>query len=105
MRDHPLSPLPARSSLTERLCRRWRSEYQNDFAARIQWSIAGAKANHPPSPVIGGNESYDVVHLTANAGETTVIDASASFDRDGDSLSYEWSFMREIDTYQVRSLA
>jgi hypothetical protein len=66
---------------------RWRSDFQHDFAARIDWAIKPYKAaNHPPIVAISG----DVSEFTLPAGESIALDASVSRDPDGNRLNYSW---------------
>lgn len=70
---------------------RWRAAFQNDFAARMDWTVQDyAHANHPPIVVVNGDTSGAPLELTAKAGETVVLDASASHDPDGNNLTYHW---------------
>ena len=70
---------------------RWRDDFQNDFAARMDWTIKPwAEANHPPSPVLNHPE-----RITVRSGETFQLDARGSGDPDGDSLSFYWFEYRE----------
>ena len=65
---------------------RWRLAYQNDFAARMDWTIKPYKAaNHPPVVTV-----KTVVIMKPNGEETMELDASGSTDPDGDSLSFRW---------------
>jgi hypothetical protein len=65
---------------------RWRDDFQNDFAARMDWCVKPyGEANHPPVPALGHPAG-----LTVASGEPFVLDASGSTDPDGDSLSYQW---------------
>jgi hypothetical protein len=65
---------------------RWRDEFQNDFAARMQWCTQPyAGANHPPVPVLAHPET-----LTVKSGAFFSLDARASSDPDGDSLGFYW---------------
>jgi Protein of unknown function (DUF1593) len=65
---------------------RWRTAYQNDFAARMDWTIRDfAHANHPPVVTVKG-----AYQLTLKAGETRNLDASGSKDPDGNTLNYRW---------------
>lgn len=65
---------------------RWRTEMQNDFAARMDWCVKSFKdANHPPVAKLNHPNE-----LTAKSGETIVLDAAGTYDPDGDALSYLW---------------
>ena len=73
---------------------RWRSAFQNDFAARMDWTIKPyGQANHPPVPRLDHAET-----LTAKPGERVDLSATASSDPDGDALSYEWFVYEEAGT-------
>jgi hypothetical protein len=76
---------------------RWRSAFQNDFAARMQWSLPAniSRANH--HPVISVNGSFDIapMNVIAAAGSTITFNAAATSDPDGDSLSFNWFQYRE----------
>ncbi|MBA7542038.1 hypothetical protein ES705_34354 [subsurface metagenome] len=75
---------------------RWRDDFQNDFAARIDWCIKSyQEANHPPVPVLGHSEQ-----ITVKAGEGFGLDARASTDPDGDNLSYLWFNYPEAGSYR-----
>ncbi len=76
---------------------RWRTAYQNDFAARMDWTIKPYKdANHPPVPVLNHDQ-----HLTAKAGERINMSAEGSTDPDGDKLSYNWIYYGEVGTFTM----
>jgi hypothetical protein len=78
---------------------RWRSAYQNDFAARMDWTIEPyAEANHPPRPRLG----HDAV-LNARPGDRVELSALGSSDPDGDALSYEWFYYGEAGTFPASS--
>ena len=65
---------------------RWRDDFQNDFAARMDWCTKSyQQANHPPVPVLSQPDE-----LTVKSGEGFSLDASGSTDPDGDNLSYLW---------------
>lgn len=78
---------------------RWREAYQNDFAARIDWSVQPYKnANHPPVAKLA--HTNDIV---VKAGETVTLNASPSTDPDKNSLFYEWLYYKEAGTYDYRT--
>jgi hypothetical protein len=65
---------------------RWRSAYQNDFAARMDWTIKPyAEANHPPVAKLNHPN-----RLSAKTGERVNLSAEGSSDPDGNALVYEW---------------
>jgi len=70
---------------------RWREAYQNDFAARMDWTIKDfAHANHNPEPVVNGKAGTAPIELTADAKQTITLDATGSKDPDGQTLHYKW---------------
>ncbi len=75
---------------------RWRRELQNDFAARMDWCVADTytNANHNPIAVVNGK-----LQRTVSPGEIVTLDATGSYDPDGDELSYEWIYYKEAGTY------
>ncbi|KAF2261225.1 DUF1593-domain-containing protein [Lojkania enalia] len=82
---------------------RWRDAFQNDFAARIQWTLTPhiSKANH--HPVISINDSAPgpaVVRLNAEAGSTVILDASKTYDPDNDKLAFKWFHYKEPSATQ-----
>lgn len=65
---------------------RWRDEFQNDFAARMDWGTKSyAEANHPPVVVLKHPRQVSVT-----SGSYFHLDARGSYDPDGDSLQYWW---------------
>ena len=77
---------------------RWREAYQNDFAARMDWTIKPYKqANHPPKVVLKHSN-----HLQAKTGEAVALSAEGSSDPDGDQLAYEWMYYPEPGTYKKK---
>jgi hypothetical protein len=76
---------------------RWRDDFQNDFAARMDWcTMTYKEANHPPVPKIKPTKQNFTVH----SGETIFMDSSDSFDPDGDNISVHWYIYPEAGTYK-----
>ena len=75
---------------------RWRTEFQNDFAARILWTTKEFnECNHPPVPMLAHAD-----HLTVKSGEQFHLNAAGTTDPDGDSMSYLWFQYAEAGTYK-----
>ena len=75
---------------------RWRDDFQNDFAARMDWCTKSCEeANHPPVPVLSHPE-----HITLKSGEAFMLDAFNSYDPDGDNLSFLWFQYLEAGSYK-----
>jgi hypothetical protein len=91
---------------------RWRGAYQNDFAARMDWTIKDyAHANHPPVVDVNVVMTLKPARGTAPPAQTMAIDASKSHDPDGDRLTYQWfaypeaGFSDDADLTDVSILA
>ncbi|WP_263355385.1 DUF1593 domain-containing protein [Acidicapsa acidisoli] len=70
---------------------RWRDAYQNDFAARMDWTIKDfAHANHNPEVEVNGQAGTAPVELTVDAKASLTLDAAGSRDPDGQTLHYQW---------------
>jgi hypothetical protein len=75
---------------------RWRDDFQNDFAARMDWTTQPyAQANHPPVAKLSHPDAFNV-----KSGQGFGLDARPSTDPDGDSLSYLWSVYPEAGTFK-----
>jgi len=75
---------------------RWRNDFQNDFAARMDWCTMSYKeANHPPVPMLS---TPDVI--TVKSGDSFTLDAFDTTDPDGDSFSFLWFNYPEAGTYK-----
>jgi hypothetical protein len=65
---------------------RWRQDIQQDFAARMDWTIKPFNAaNHPPVVKVS-----QTVRIDGNGIVTMSLDARATTDPDGDRLQYKW---------------
>ncbi|MBN1397969.1 MAG: DUF1593 domain-containing protein [Bacteroidetes bacterium] len=74
---------------------RWRDDFQNDFAARMDWCVKSyEEANHHPVIVLSHPEN-----ITVKSGEGFGLDAFNTTDPDGDSFSFLWFNYPEAGTY------
>ena len=79
---------------------RWRTDFQHDFAARMDWCVKPYdEANHEPVVVVGGDKTTNVIYQDAQVGEVVRLDSSGTSDPDGDQLSYQWWIYNEAGTY------
>jgi hypothetical protein len=77
---------------------RWREAYQNDFVARMDWSVKPrAEANHPP--VVEARAD----RLSASPGDRVILTAAGSSDPDGDALSYSWFYYGEAGSLSTQN--
>jgi hypothetical protein len=75
---------------------RWRDDFQNDFAARMNWCIKSyEEANHYPIINLSHPEKISV-----KSGQGFVLDAFDTTDPDGDSFSFLWFNYPEAGTYK-----
>ncbi|OAL45739.1 DUF1593-domain-containing protein [Pyrenochaeta sp. DS3sAY3a] len=76
---------------------RWRDAFQNDFAARIKWSMESeySNANHHPVITVNDVKGLAPVRIEAEAGSTVTLDATGTYDPDGGSLTFKWWHYRE----------
>ena len=96
VQDEVYSPLTKRNHTSNHATIwRWREAYQNDFAARIDWSNTSnyKNVNHPPTAKLNHE-----TELTVKSGQIVNLDASKSSDPDDDYLQYNWIYYREVGT-------
>jgi hypothetical protein len=75
---------------------RWREAFQNDFAARMDWTVVDyAHANHRPLVDVNGHPGTAPLMIDAQVGQPVVLDASASHDPDGQNLHFVWFHYEE----------
>ncbi|KAH6646246.1 hypothetical protein BKA67DRAFT_664094 [Truncatella angustata] len=80
---------------------RWRAAYQDDFAARMQWTLAAdfTNASHPPVVNVNGHQGPEPLFVKIAPNQTYKFNASLTYDpdspADNSKLSYEWTVYGE----------
>ena len=75
---------------------RWRTAFQHDFAARMEWTVKDVPhANHNPRVVLNGQPGKAPLTLDARVGTRITLDAAGTADPDGNALHYSWFFYPE----------
>ena len=77
--------------------RRFYPDEMADFKARMQWADQG-EGNRNPVVLINGHRGPSPLVIHAKAGETVRLDASKSYDPDGDDTLENWWQQPEIGT-------
>ncbi|HUL75764.1 MAG TPA: DUF1593 domain-containing protein [Vicinamibacteria bacterium] len=78
---------------------RWRTAFQHDFAARMDWTIKDlGEANHNPKVVVNGRPGTEPLILDAQVGRPVTLDAAGTTDPDGNRLTFTWFFYPEAGT-------
>ena len=84
------------------ICRKYEEHFYpatfNNFAARMDWANEG-KGNRNPVVVINKNEGIEILKETPWQGTTIKLNASKSFDPDGDKLMFKWWVQPEAGTF------
>ncbi|KAI1409814.1 DUF1593-domain-containing protein [Hypoxylon sp. FL1857] len=85
---------------------RWRAAYQDDFAARMQWTLTlnFSAVGHPPVLNINGQQGPDPVIVQVNGNETYTFDAGLTFDPDNPTdnsrLEFQWALYPDPTGFQ-----
>lgn len=75
---------------------RWREAFQNDFAARMSWTVNDyAHANHNPVVVVNGISGTQPIFIDAEVGKPITLDAAGTRDPDSQQLTFRWFHYRE----------
>lgn len=75
---------------------RWRAAYQDDFAARMQWTLTPnfTQAAHQPVLNVNGHQGPDPLFVKVAANQTFTFNASLTYDpdhpADNSKLSFLW---------------
>ena len=83
---------------------RWRKAYQNDFAARIAWTLTPkfTAANHAPIAVLNGDRSSAPLRITAHYGTPVMLSADGTSDPDHNTLTTKWWIYGEASSPGVK---
>lgn len=73
---------------------RWREDFQNDFANRLDWSITNDYSNANHAPVIENQLNC----ILANKSETLTIQVKAT-SANNSQLKYDWIYYKEVGDY------
>ena len=80
---------------------RWRTDFQHDFAARMDWCVQSPEeANHPPVVILDNDSTASVMYVDGSPGASLSFSAASSFDPDGDDLRFQWWIYPEAGTYE-----
>ncbi len=82
---------------------RWIPAVKRSFLNRLSYSTRSpAQVNREPAPVVQGKPGPDVIRMTVDPGERVLLDASESYDQDGDDLAFDWWVYPEASSYPGR---
>ena len=70
----------------------------NNFAARMDWAKDGA-GNRNPMIVIDGDDGISILTKNPRQGTAVTLDASKTFDPDGDNLKFNWWIQSDAGSY------
>ena len=72
----------------------------NNFAARMDWAANGS-GNRNPVIKIDGDDGYRVMERTPRQGTTLTLDASETYDPDGNNLTFNWWVQDDIGSGDI----
>lgn len=79
--------------------KRWVADAKLSFENRLDYSLKNPdEVNHEPIPMINGKNNNEIEVLQISSGSTIQLDASESFDPDGNKIGYNWFFYKEAST-------
>ena len=81
--------------------KRWVTDAKSSFENRLMYSLKNPEeVNHEPVAKVNRKKGNKVVTIKAKPGKTIKLDASKSFDPDGDKLSFNWFIYDEAGNYK-----
>lgn len=81
---------------------RWRTAYQNEFEARMDWCVKPvAEANHEPVAVLNGDKTRCVLQIETDPKAEVKLSAAGSRDPDGNKIKFRWWTYEEAGTYEA----
>ncbi|KAL3447789.1 hypothetical protein BJX65DRAFT_318111 [Aspergillus insuetus] len=87
---------------------RWRDATQDDFAARMQWTLTTdfAAATHPPVVDVNGSKGIEPLVIKVKPGEEHVLDARATYNPDSTAgglpgLDFVWVLYGDVNGFHV----
>jgi len=85
---------------------RWRPAFQNDFIARMDWTVRDfAAANHAPAVMVNGIPGTAPLYVQVEVGQPVTLDAAGTVDPDGNRLSYRWFHYAEAGFVPGQAMA
>jgi hypothetical protein len=85
---------------------RWREAFQNEFSARMDWTVKEyQEANHPPVVVVNDVAGTAPVYIDTEIGKAVALNASGSSDPDRNALSFRWFQYAEAGFAPAQTLA
>ena len=80
---------------------RWVPDASSSFKNRLLWSVKEPdEVNREPIAVLNDDESNKILHINAKPGEDITLDASRSFDPDGNEFTFHWFRYETADSYK-----
>ncbi|MDD4226500.1 MAG: DUF1593 domain-containing protein [Mariniphaga sp.] len=80
---------------------RWIPDVKKSYLNRLQWSVKEPdEVNHAPFAIVNNNKTNRILTIQAKPGEKIKLDASKSFDPDGNDIRFNWFRYKAADSFQ-----